>query len=280
MLFAHARRAFVLGDLEGSCLRFSLLSDAGFLLGQLNAAWLWDQSAADKLSIWQAFYKPFPKSKEAFLYYRWAAVSGHTTSMTELSVRLLKEAEVGEAQNSQTQTHCRTHRTTCATLRYHSNSKISELQQSAYRWTALAELGEARAIFDQAYISLLSMLQFSVVEQSEVLAGLPKTLSKARRHELDRVGLLESPLLVGSYWMYWMYWRRESIWICARPLRRCRRSAMHWTSHMQLEQVFPRLGWKFMTNRKFTGNLRTDPLVPWKCGSILDCCTLLCNVIN
>jgi len=70
MLFAHARRAFVLGDLEGSCLRFSLLSDAGFLLGQLNAAWLWDQSAADKLSIWQAFYKPFPKSKEAFLYYR------------------------------------------------------------------------------------------------------------------------------------------------------------------------------------------------------------------
>ena len=181
LLFAHARRAFVLGDLDGSRLRFSLLSDAGFLLGHLNAAWLWDKSVTDKLSFWR-WYRSYPSSKEGFLYYQRAAVSGHTTSMTELSVRLLKEAEV--VQNSEAKARCTKQSTQCyqrcqtkvGSRHDHQNtdssnpqyrSQIFELQQSAYRWVALAaELGEARAIFDQAY-----MLQFGVgVEQNEPLA--------------------------------------------------------------------------------------------------------------
>lgn len=59
LLFAHARRAYVLGDVEGSRLRFSLLSDAGFLLGHLNAAWLWDRGD----SKWYHWYRS-PNSEQ------------------------------------------------------------------------------------------------------------------------------------------------------------------------------------------------------------------------
>merc|ERR1712178_298819 len=43
LLFAHARRAYDLGDVIGAQLRFAMLSDAGHLYGHLNAAYLWDQ---------------------------------------------------------------------------------------------------------------------------------------------------------------------------------------------------------------------------------------------
>ncbi|CAK9023694.1 unnamed protein product [Durusdinium trenchii] len=164
LLFAHARRAFVLGDVEGSRLRFALLSDAGFILGHLNAAWLWDQDSIPQVPFWDR-YRFHPMSKEAFLYYRRAAVSGHTPSMTELSLRLRRHAESMKLVSKE----------------LHSQQGSYEtLMQSSYRWTALAaELGEARAIFDQAY-----MLQFGLgIKKNKVLAQkLYNQLAKGDTH--------------------------------------------------------------------------------------------------
>ncbi|CAE8633802.1 unnamed protein product [Polarella glacialis] len=134
LLFAHARRAYDLGDSEGSRLRFALLSDGGFLFAHLNAAWLWDQESA---------------SQHAYFYQRRAASSGHPLSMSDLSARLIR---------------------TATALSESDSSQISEtriLQASAYRWSALAaEQGDARGIFDQAF-----MLQFGLgVAQNETLA--------------------------------------------------------------------------------------------------------------
>ncbi|CAJ1354934.1 unnamed protein product, partial [Effrenium voratum] len=133
LLFAHARRAYVLGDSEGSRLRFSLLSDAGFLMAHLNAAWLWEQDARASTPWW---HRPnnFAWGR-ALLYHQRAALSGHAASMAEVSARLRSRSEL----------------------------------RSAYRWAALAaELGEARASFDQAY-----MLQFGL--------GVPKDEALARK---------------------------------------------------------------------------------------------------
>ena len=153
LLFAHARRSFMLGDLLGARLRFALLSDAGFVMAHLNLAWLWDQEARKQASFWgfwgrwSASHSPVVPASLAALYYRRAAAAGHVPSMTEVSVRLLKEADLaGMAGTSET---------------------VVALQAAAFRWTALAaERGDGRAIFDQAYL-----LQFGIgTRQDEQLS--------------------------------------------------------------------------------------------------------------
>lgn len=62
--------------------------------------------------------------------------------MTELSVRLLKQADLLVSRG----------------MDEHTAAGVAELQAEAFRWTALAaERGDARAIFDQAYL-----LQFGI----------------------------------------------------------------------------------------------------------------------
>ena len=97
LLFAHARRAYDLGDAAGARLRFSLLSDAGFLHAHLNAAWLWDQAAGEAAPGASGSAEP-PADEQAgaaaaharaYYYHRRAASLGHAPSMNELSARLL-----------------------------------------------------------------------------------------------------------------------------------------------------------------------------------------------
>ena len=145
LLFAHARRAYVQGDVLGARLRFALLSDAGFVMAHLNAAWLWDQNSRKHASFWGRWSRSHVSSlasPAALAYYRRAAAAGHVPSMTELSVRLLKQADPLLAPPMEDNTA----------------AAASELQAEAFRWTALAaERGDARAIFDQAYL-----LQFGI----------------------------------------------------------------------------------------------------------------------
>ena len=146
LLFAHARRAYVLGDVLGARLRFALLSDAGFVMAHLNVAWLWDQTSRKHASFWgrwsQSQISSLASSPSALTYYRRAAAAGHAPSMTELSVRLLKQADLLVSRG----------------MDEHTAAGVAELQAEAFRWTALAaERGDARAIFDQAYL-----LQFGI----------------------------------------------------------------------------------------------------------------------
>ena len=152
LLFAHARRAFVLGDTLGARLRFALLSDAGFLMAHLNSAWLWDQDARRQASFWDRWTAPSQgTSPVALAYYIRAAAAGHVPSMTEVSMRLLKEADRANEPSS----------------RQHLQH-LQHLQAAAYRWTALAaERGDGRATFDQAYL-----LQFGIgTQRDEQLAN-------------------------------------------------------------------------------------------------------------
>ena len=128
---------------------------------------------------------PLP-TRQAFRYYRRAAVLGHPSSMTEISLRLLRKADVfrklqDEAEGSKSKIEdfpgCKSNEeaANCIPNTRDLKSRIAELHQSAYRWTSLAaELGDARGTFDQAY-----MLQFGVgIEQNEQLLKLVNIQSK------------------------------------------------------------------------------------------------------
>lgn len=125
-------------------------------------------------------------TRQAFRYYRRAAVLGHPSSMTEISLRLLRKADVfrklqDEAEGNKSKIEdfpgCKSNEeaANCIPNTRDLKTRIAELHQSAYRWTSLAaELGDARGTFDQAY-----MLQFGVgIEQNEQLLKLVNIQSK------------------------------------------------------------------------------------------------------
>lgn len=154
LLFAHARRAYDLGDSPGARLQFALLSDAGFLYAHLNAAWLADRASASGVAEGAAGQNSRGEAaagdpaasglhSQGYYYHRRAASVGHLPSMSELSARLAGGGE--------------------GVPRELRRQRLS----AAFRWSSLAaSRNDSRGIFDLAY-----MTQFGLgTERNETLA--------------------------------------------------------------------------------------------------------------